>query len=47
MVPAESYSNKVEEVSGKAQIVKELETRIDSDRDAVVRVLRNWVEAAA
>jgi len=47
VMQADSYSNEAEETSGTTQVVMELETRIVSDRDAAVRVLRNWVESAA
>ncbi|MEE3370781.1 MAG: hypothetical protein VX346_15685, partial [Planctomycetota bacterium] len=47
VIQSESYRNKAAEVSGTGQVVMELETRIDSDRDAAVRVLRDWVESAA
>ena len=47
VMQVDSYSNEAEETSGTTQVVMELETRIVSDRDAAVRVLRNWVESAA
>ena len=47
VIQADSYSNETEETSETAQVVMELETRIGSDRDAAVRVLRNWVESVA
>ncbi|MBB76287.1 MAG: hypothetical protein CMJ75_17405 [Planctomycetaceae bacterium] len=47
VIQPESYSNQAAEVGGTGQVFRELEARIDSDRDAAVRVLRNWVESAA
>ena len=44
---AEDFVNSFEDAGGTARVVRELETRIHSDRDAAVRVLRNWVESAA
>ena len=47
VMQVDSYSNEAEEASGTTQVVMELETRIVANRDAAVRVLRNWVESAA
>ena len=47
VIEADSYSNEAAGTSGTAQVVMELETRIVANRDAAVRVLRNWVESAA